>query len=299
MADVRSLLRNEQASRRIIHPNLSYTKSGLLNCLVCHLIIKSETLWEGHLRSPNHKKNLLKAQNGGLEDVNGTVSKKRKISDERDDVRKRKRSTGVEQEDMQKDGVQGPEEEQKPPTNNGLNDAAGPAIPDDDESSATPALLAKASAPTQPPQPKPQPQIDEDEWAAFEREVAPLSHQTLPAQSTDYSSATISAAPVSAAELAAQTNAERQQRRDAEVEDEKAEEETRLVEEFEVMEGLEERVKRLKEKREALRMGAGPIGDGTGEEDAEGKQKPPDRDDDDDDDDDEDDSDEVDEWGFA
>jgi hypothetical protein len=102
---------------------------------------------------------------------------------------------------------------------------------------------------------------------------------------------------VSAAELAAQTNAERQQRRDAEVEDEKAEEETRLVEEFEVMEGLEERVKRLKEKREALRMGAEPIGDGTGEEDAEGKQKPPDQDDEDDDDD-EDDSDEVDEWGF-
>jgi zinc finger protein 830 len=299
MTDIRSLLRNEQASRRITHPNLAYTKSGLLNCLVCHLIIKSETLWEGHLRSPNHKKNLLKAQNGGLEDANGTVSKKRKISDERDDVRKRKRSTGVEQEDIQKDGVQGPEEEQKPPTNNGLNDVAGPAIPDDDDesssSSAAPALPAKASTPTQPPQSEPQPQIDEDEWAAFEREVVPLAHQNLPAQSIDYSSATISAAPVSAAELAAQTNAERQQRRDAEVEDEKAEEETRLVEEFEVMEGLEERVKRLKEKREALRMGAGPIGDGTGGEHAEGKQKPPDQDDDDD----EDDSDEVDEWGFA
>ena len=301
MADIRSLLRNEQASRRITHPNLSYTKSGLLNCLVCHLIIKSETLWEGHLRSPNHKKNLLKAQNGGLEDVNGTVSKKRKISDERDDVRKRKRSTGVEQEDIQKDGVQGPEEEQEPSTNNGLNDVAGPAIPDDDESSsssAAPALPAKASAPTQPPRPEPQPRVDEDEWAAFEREVAPLAHQNPPTQSTDYSSATISAAPVSAAELAAQKNAERQQRRDAEVEDEKAEEETRLVEEFEVMEGLEERVKRLKEKREALRMGAGPMGDGPREQDAEGKQKPPDRDDDDDDDD-EDDSDEVDEWGFA
>jgi zinc finger protein 830 len=297
MADIRSLLRNEQASRRITHPNLSYTKSGLLNCLVCNLIVKSETLWEGHLRSPNHKKNLLKAQNGGLEDINGTVSKKRKISDERDDVRKKKRSTGVEQEDVQKDGVQGPEEEQKLPTDNGLKDVAGPAIPDDESSSssAAPAPPAKSPVPTQPPRPEPQPQIDEYEWAAFEREVAPLAHQNPPAQFTDYSSATISAAPVSAAELAAQTNAERQQRRDAEVEDEKAEEETRLVEEFEVMEGLEERVKRLKEKREALRMGAGSMGDGPGEQDAEGKQKPPDRDDDDD----EDDSDEVDEWGFA
>jgi len=290
MADIRSLLRNEQASRRITHPNLSYTKSGLPNCLVCNLTIKSETLWEGHLRSPNHKKNLLKTQNGGLEDVNGTVSKKRKISDERDDLRKKKRSTGVEQEDIRKDGVQGPEEEQKPPTDNRPNDVAGPAIPDDEPSSspAAPALPVESSVPAQP-------QVDEDEWAAFEREVAPLAHQNPPAQSTDYSSATIFAAPVSAAELAAQTNAERQQRRDAEVEDEKAEEETRLVEEFEVMEGLEERVKRLKEKREALRMGAGPMEDGPGEQDAEGKQKPPDRDDDDD----EDDSDEVDEWGFA
>jgi zinc finger protein 830 len=299
MADIRSLLRHEQASRRITHPNLSYTKSGLLNCLVCNLIIKSETLWEGHLRSPNHKKNLLKAQNGGVEDVNGTVSKKRKISDERDDVRKRKRSTGVEQEDIQKDGVSGPEEGQKPPTDNGLNDVTGPTIPDDESSasSAAPVLPANSSAPTQPPRSEPPPpQIDEDEWAAFEREVAPLAHQNPPAQLADYSSATISAAPVSAAELAAQTNAERQQRRDAEAEDEKAEEETRLLEEFEVMEGLEERVKRLKEKREVLRMSARP-GDGAREESAEERQKPPDPDQDDDDDDD--DGDEADEWGFA
>src|SRR5271167_747887 len=106
MADIRSLLRNEQASRRITHPNLSYTKSGLLNCLVCHLIIKAETLWEGHLRSPNHKKNLLKAQNGVLEDVNGALSKVIKVSADRHDVRKRKRATGVEQVYIQKDRVQ-------------------------------------------------------------------------------------------------------------------------------------------------------------------------------------------------
>src|SRR5436190_2043371 len=191
MADVRSLLRNEQASRRITHPNLSYTKSGLLNCLVCNLIIKSETLWEGHLRSPNHKKNLLKVQSGGLEDDNGTVSKKRKISDERDDVRKRKRSTGIEQEDIQKDGVQGPEEEQQPRTDNGLNNVTGPAIPDDESSSSptAPALPVESSVPTQPPQPELQPQIDEDEWAAFEREVAPLAHQNPPIQFASYSSA--------------------------------------------------------------------------------------------------------------
>src|SRR5205823_3272530 len=123
---------------------------------------------------------------------------------------------------------------------------AGMAIPDDKSTPTTPpAVPDEASVPIQAPHFEPQQQIDEDEWTAFEREVVPLTHQDIQPRSTDYSSATISAAPVSAAELVAQTDAERQHQRDAEIEDEKAEEETRLAEEFEVMEGLEERVKRL------------------------------------------------------
>ena len=292
MADVRSLLRNEQASRRITHPNLLYTKSGLLNCVACNLIIKSESLWEGHLRSANHKKNLQKLQNGELKDINGTVSKKRKMSDEAEDVRKKRKSTDVEQEDVHKDGVQ----EQEQPAQNWEGDVAGPAMPDDEaRSSAPPPAHRESSAPSTLPQSEPQPQIDEDEWAAFEREVVPLTHQDPHPRSTDYSSVTISAAPVSAAELAAQTNAERQEQRDAEIEDEKAEEETRIVEEFEVMEGLEERLKRLKEKREALRMGVGvsAIEDRAEEVEAKAREKPPELDEE------EDESDVVDEWGFT
>ena len=296
MADVRSLLRNEQASRRITHPNLSYTKSGLPHCLVCNLIIKSESLWEGHLRSANHKKNVQKAQNAELQDGNGTSSKKRKMSDETEDVRKKRKSTGVEHEEVHNGEAKGPETRQELPGNDSE---------DDDDQPTTPATRLQPSSPrpvtsealmnTDSLRPEAEPQIDEDEWAAFEREVVPLTHQLPPTQPIDYSSATISAAPVSAAEIAAETNAERQQRRDAEVEDEKAEEETRLVEEFEVMEGLEERVKRLKEKREALRMGVdvGTREDDVGDVEREAEEKPPYPDDD------EDDSDEVDEWGFA
>ena len=85
-----------------------------------------------------------------------------------------------------------------------------------------------------------------------------------------------------------------QQRRDAEVEDEKAEEQARLVEEFEVMEGLEERVKRLKEKREALRLNARAVEDDGGEVEVGAEEKPHDPSEEEDDD-----SDEIDEWGLV
>jgi hypothetical protein len=49
----------------------------------------------------------------------------------------------------------------------------------------------------------------------------------------------------------------------------------RLVEEFEVMEGLEERVKRLKEKREALRMKAAGGKVGSVEDESREKTLPP------------------------
>lgn len=296
MADVRSLLRTEQASRRISHPNLSYTKSGLLNCLVCNLIIKSESLWEGHLRSANHKKNVQRAQNGELQDINGTASKKRKMSDEAEDVRKKRKSTGIEQEDVRPSTTQAAEEELEPSADNAHEDvAAGPPVPGDETASSIPEPPpTETSVPTLPPPSGPPPQIDEEEWAAFEREVVPLAHQNRPA---DYASATISAAPISAAELAAQTNAERQQRRDAEAEDEKAEEETRLVEEFEVMEGLEERVKRLKEKREALRTGT--VGDGVGFVEDDSREKTPSALPPPVPDEEEDESDDDDDWGFA
>lgn len=279
MADVRSLLRSEQALRRISHPNLSYTKSGLLNCMACSLLIKSESLWEGHLRSANHKKNLLKAQNGSATD--GTASKKRKLEDDGNEERKKTKQEPDMRGDLQAEA--GPTEASEPE-----------GMEQNFEVESPQAVLGTPTA-TGPAGTTSTPQINEDEWAAFEREVVPLTHQPLQ-QMSDYASATISAAPVTAAELAAQTNAEKQQRREAEVEDEKAEEETRLVEEFEVMEGLEERVKRLKEKRETLRLRPQPgategsmkvdAGDSTRVE-----VRPPDASD-------EDDSDEVDEWGF-
>src|SRR6201995_3180946 len=101
--------------------------------------------------------------------------------------------------------------------------------------------------------------VDEDEWAAFERDVAtlPTSPPRLNALNVLKSSAAISAAPMTAAELEERRKEELKQERVKKEEDEEAEKEEaadRLVEEFEEMEALEERVRKLKEMREKLRQ---------------------------------------------
>ena len=97
--------------------------------------------------------------------------------------------------------------------------------------------------------------VDEDEWAAFEREVvAPTRFTRAPPAAM--AAATISAAPVSAQEIIAQQRKEREElarAREADVEGEKEDAARLLEEEFDEMEQLEERVRRLKEKREELR----------------------------------------------
>jgi hypothetical protein len=71
-----------------------------------------------------------------------------------------------------------------------------------------------------------------------------------------YSGAVIEAAPMTAAELAAQAREDmsaQRAKRDEEMEGEKEDAARALEDEFDEMEGLEERIKRLREQREALR----------------------------------------------
>lgn|SRR5690242_19640 len=75
-------------------------------------------------------------------------------------------------------------------------------------------------------------------------------------QHTYTSGAVIESAPMTAAELAAQAKEEQiaqRARRDEDMEAEKEEAARALEDEFEEMEGLDERVKKLREQREALR----------------------------------------------
>jgi hypothetical protein len=129
---------------------------------------------------------------------------------------------------------------------------AGPELPPDskvsqDQTQAQSELLLESNTPQA---------IDEDEWAAFERDVvAPTRVPHAPAAVA--AAATISAAPMSAEQLAAQQEAEKGtsiQAHEAEIEGEREDAARFLEDEFDEMEQLEERIRRLKHKREELRQ---------------------------------------------
>ena len=96
--------------------------------------------------------------------------------------------------------------------------------------------------------------VDEDEWAAFEREVAAPS-RVPQAPAAVAAPATISAAPMTAEQISEQQEKEKEttHTREAQVEGEREDAARLLEDEFEEMEQLEERVRRLKQKREELR----------------------------------------------
>lgn len=192
-------------------------------------------------------RNELAARRGAEAPKSSTVraSKKRKLEAEQADLRKRPRPTEPDTEhgDAESTAVEEVVIADAPPDTEDANDV-------------TPSTMQVSSAPSEP-EPEPQPQVvDEDEWAAFEREVAaparavPTTNAPLPAD------ATISAAPVSAAELEARQREERDTRAVAQEEQVLGEREDAarsLEEEFAEMEELEQRVQKLKEKREELR----------------------------------------------
>lgn len=244
MTDVRALLRNEKAARRITHPLAAYSASGVLTCRVCRLALKSEAFWDAHLHSKEHAQQSRLEQEGARLKDGATHSKKRKAGDE--DRHERKKSRGALPDVMEEDvPLEAP-------------DSVASAVSDDRSIGAT-NQNGIAEAVPDAPAAQPAGVIDEDEWAAFEREVAtpPPEAVTVPSKAAPRAGAVIEAAPISAAELAQQEkSAEDAQkgRREVEIEEEKEEATRQLEDEFEDMTELEQRVQRLKEKREALRL---------------------------------------------
>ena len=258
MADVRSLLRNERASRRLDHPHASYSATGTLECNVCHLPLKSDVeIWNRHLKSTQH---AMRAERLRLsskapppraevpiivtETSNGI--KKRKASNTDDDSRKRTRPVVS----FHIDPVEADNEEQNPIPLQQIRASPNPSTP------STEILSHSYQSAQQAPD------IDEVEWAAFERDVAtpPPSPRKQTTASALMAAATISAAPLSAADIAAREKEEEKVpgkgRKEADLEAEKEDAARALEEEFDEMEGLEERVRKLREKREALRRGS-------------------------------------------
>lgn len=286
MADIRALLAQERASRRITHPHLTYTKSGALICNVCQLNVKSETLWDGHLRSANHKKNVAAQQANAMATTTTTTKTlKRKHEDDDEDEQRPQPPPDAERERRKMPKSRAVSLAEKATIVAVESDEAMPAVPPL-PSQPTSEIPDRSAAEPSPPLPHPpsadhlqspptQQPIDEDEYAAFERDIAAVdelnhladdpydpssSSLSVIARAPDYESATISAPALTAAQLAEQAaEAKRKQQEilaedaDADQDDERG----RLEEEMEIMEEMEERVRRLRERREALRSGSG------------------------------------------
>ncbi|RAK96143.1 uncharacterized protein BO80DRAFT_429391 [Aspergillus ibericus CBS 121593] len=190
------------------------------------------------------------------------VTKKRKVDPADDLMRKRMKPTSAPSGQPTAHTVQPPsaraiEEEEE--IEGSEQDIAGQQLPSDtaheQESAESIAQPSDISLVASEPSAATTEVIDEDEWAAFEREVAaPTRMPHRPAALE--AAATISAAPVSAEELAAQQQKEAEaikKSREAEAEGEREDAARFMEDEFDEMEQLEERVRRLKHKREELR----------------------------------------------
>ena len=253
MTDVRSLLRKERALRRIDHPFAVYSTTGTLECSVCKIPLKSEIeIWNKHLQSTQHAMRAERlrlsqklpthdnTQTRSITNADASNSKKRKAHDEDADSRKKSRPlTTPPVPDREEHN-----EASKPPSSNQLpsRTTLPPAEP----------------KPASPPSPSAAQTIDEDEWAAFERDIAEPIPDSPSETANINAQAIITADPVSAADLAKQEEdddpSSRKERREAELEAEKEDAARALEEEFDEMENLEERVRRLREKREGLRL---------------------------------------------
>jgi len=222
--DPRALLRAARKERRVTHPHASYTSTGSLLCNLCEIPIKSEAAWGAHLHSTGHTLRLSREQDAALarkaETNNG---KKRKADSPADEE-------GSDGEDRKR--VKASE--------------ARPAAPTQQK----PAEAVPAPAPEQT-QKEHQAEMD-----ALEADLAALERETR--ANAAVVADTISAPAQTAEDIAAQAREEQsaqRSRRDIELEEEKEEAARALEEEFAEMQTLENRVKKLREKRELLRAG--------------------------------------------
>ena len=315
MADVRSLLREQRTLRRINHPHAVYSKTGTLSCAVCHIPIKSEVLWDGHLKSSAHIARARQPDDAAA--IAPVESKKRKATENEEHTDHTKRSkptqpsTGLSQALFDESAaLEAPDkaESSKSPTQRPSTETT--PYPRDPSSAAPPPSSnlpsdffdssSKAVATTVPGQVAADAiateteTVDEDEYAAFEREIA--------AAAATASNATITVAPVSAAELAARAIAEASAQKgqaDVEIEGEEEDAVRRMEVEIDEMEVLEERAKRLRDRREELRKRQEGVGEtvmGNGE--AEANLQPEGVNPEEQDDEEEDDDDDLDDWTF-
>lgn len=287
----------DQPPKRIQHKHASY-KTGKLLCIVCHLTLNSESLWTSHLRSAGHALRLGKFQEAAIESNNSDTitdskppqnipnpieppapdnKKKRRISNDSEGTTKKRRKAsmplntfkglpdGFFDQAVEKDGTSSEDS----PASREMTIPSRPATPAKEHPPAISAVRA----------------VDEDEWAAFEADIA----STVPDTGTgmgengNENGVTISAPALSKAEIAdnaaKESREQRKAREEAEREGDEEDIKRKVEVELEEMEGLEQRVRKMRERREALRSkGSGArvdviVPDGVLPVDKEGKEE--------------------------
>lgn len=292
MADVRSLLRQQQAARRITHPHAQYSESGKLSCSLCRESVKTEALWEAHVRSAPHRQILqgLAAAREREREAGPSTSAKRKLDVDEDEdemmdetIRKKRSRAEIASPQPLQPGMAASDQEQaltplsrrtsntpvqgvemkipsRPATPMAIRDSVSSAsTPNTNGDHSRASSKSHISTQRQPQQQLQQQQqakqtpaaqaIDESEWAAFEADIA--------ATTAPYSEDAVISAPAMPAGGAADATENPEEAAapaDKEIEAEREDATRALEEEFEEMEELEARARRLKEKREALRL---------------------------------------------
>ncbi|KAL2109464.1 hypothetical protein VUR80DRAFT_2451 [Thermomyces stellatus] len=259
MADARALLRQQQASRRISSPHALYSSTGKLSCALCREPVKTEALWDAHARSPSHRAALQAHAASQPRPAEPSVAgAKRKLEDDDDEEEDVAEDEGARRKRTRGDVA-------PPPAPTPASSASS------SRASNTPSQGVELSIPSRPATPKTAaappnntaettqakpadqsaPPIDEAEWAAFEADIA--------AATAPYSEDAVISAPAVPAgggepgDEDKGNTGERRAPRDVEIEAEREDAERALADEFDEMEELEARARKLKERREALR----------------------------------------------
>ncbi|KAI0483816.1 hypothetical protein F4859DRAFT_474224 [Xylaria cf. heliscus] len=84
MADARALLRAHRAENRIKHPHAAYSDAGKLLCKLCHDAVKTESLWDTHIRSQIHRQRLQALQKQSsppIQSVDESTNKRKRDED--------------------------------------------------------------------------------------------------------------------------------------------------------------------------------------------------------------------------
>ncbi|RDA90839.1 hypothetical protein CP533_1546 [Ophiocordyceps camponoti-saundersi (nom. inval.)] len=284
MADARSLLRQQRAARRVQHPYAAYTDGGKLLCTLCRLQVKAESLWEKHLLSEGHRELSSKSE-GDSTTTTTVLAQKRRLdeADDGDDGRESRVEDDMLRRKRSKLEAVSPVESVKSGGGGAATTAASEQLAVASPSlmrrtSTTPSQGVELQIPSRPATPSrrdtpsssasgiaPPPsrrragsnltptttaqQVDESEWAAFEAEVA--------VEAAPYHEDAVISAPAMTAEESAAAKALGEQtdklKVDIDLEEEREEAARAMEDEFQDMQELEERVKRLKDRREALR----------------------------------------------